>query len=86
MNHRERRDIRRVNSREASQRSLRFFLSALFGKIFLLLALAIIISSCSRKRAPSKGCDCPGGHGMIKEKSASEPTAILYRENGSCPS
>jgi hypothetical protein len=60
-----RRDLRRANSQENSLRPLRAFLCALCGKIFLLLALTIIITSCSRKRAPSKGCDCPGGNRMI---------------------
>jgi len=78
--------IRRANSRAVSLRPLRVFLCTLCGKIFLLLALTIIITSCSRKRAPSKGCDCPGGHGMLKEKSISEPTAFLYHKSGSRPS
>ncbi len=87
MNRREHRDLCRANSREVSQRSLRVFLSALCGKIFLLLAFAIIITSCSRKRAPAKGCDCPGGgHGMIEQKNTSEPTAAIYPEDGSFPS
>lgn len=38
-------------------------------KISILLLVLIIASSCSRKRAPSKGCDCPGGHGMLMEKT-----------------
>ncbi len=55
-------------------------------KISILLLVLVITSSCSRKRAPSKGCDCPGGHGMLKEKNTSEPTAAIYLKSGSKPS
>jgi hypothetical protein len=54
--------------------------------ILLVLLLAGFTSSCSRKRAPSKGCDCPGGHGMLKEKNTAEPATALYPKSGSQPS
>lgn len=78
--HRGRRDLPRVNSRE---HSLRVFLSALCGKIFLIVAIIFIVSSCSRKRAPSKGCDCPGGRGMLEEKNTIEASAAIYLKSGS---
>lgn len=86
LNRKEREAFRKENSQETSnsQRTLRAFLCALCGKIFILLALTIIISSCSRKRAPSKGCDCP--HGMLKEKNTPEPAAAIYRKSGNAPS
>ncbi len=83
-NRKERKVIRKVNSQENSQRPLRAFLCALCGKIFLLLALIIIITSCSRKRAPGKGCDCP--HGMLKEENSAEYAAAIYLKSGSKPS
>ncbi len=82
-NRKEREVFRKENSQENTN-SLRAFLCALCGKIFLLLALAIITTSCSRKRAPSKGCDCP--HGMLKEKNLPEPAAAIYLKSGSKPS
>lgn len=53
--------------------------------IILLLLLAGFTTSCSRKRAPSKGCDCPGGHGMLMEKNTSERAAAIYLKSGSKP-
>lgn|GEM_PF-2966412 len=83
MNRRERRDIRIENSREISQRPLRDSLRALCGKIFLLLALTVLVASCHPKRAPSRGCDCPGGgHGMLREKKTLEPVASIYPKDG----
>ena len=53
--------------------------------IIIVLLLAGFTTSCSRKRAPSKGCDCPGGHGMLKEKNTSERAAAIYLKSGSKP-
>ncbi len=55
-------------------------------KISILLLVLAIASSCSRKRAPSKGCDCPGGHGMLQEKKTTEPASSIYLKSGSKPS
>jgi hypothetical protein len=86
LNRKEREAFRKENSQETtnSQRTLRAFLCALCGKIFLLVALTFIISSCSRKRAPGKGCDCP--HGMLKETNTPERAAAIYLKSGSKPS
>lgn len=84
LNRKEREVIRKVNSQENSLRPLRAFLCALCGKIFLLVALTIIISSCSRRRAPSKGCDCPGG--MLKKENSDKHAAAIYLKSGSKPS
>lgn len=86
LNRKEREAFRKENSQETtnSQRTLLDFLCELCGKIFLLVALTFIISSCSRKRAPSKGCDCP--HGMLNEKNSAEPAAAIYLKSGSKPS
>lgn len=48
--------------------------------------LGSLIAACHPKRAPSRGCDCPGGHGMIKEKSTTEPAAAIYHKSGNRPS
>jgi hypothetical protein len=52
--------------------------------IIVLLLLAGFTTSCSRKRAPSKGCDCP--HGMLKEEISAEYAAAIYLKSGSKPS
>ncbi len=81
--------MRKENSQGNSNslRPLRDFIGcSLCGKTLLLFALVIIISSCSRKRAPAKGCDCPGGHGMLKENKTPEPAAALYLKSGNSPS
>jgi len=47
-------------------------------KIILLLLLAGFTISCSPKRAPSRGCDCPSGHGMIEKKGKELNTAMVF--------
>jgi hypothetical protein len=49
-----------------------------------MLLLAGFTTSCSRKRAPGKGCDCP--HGMLKQENSAEPAAAIYPKSGSKPS
>ncbi len=44
------------------------------------------MASCHPKRMPSRGCDCPGGHGMLHEKKTTEPAASIYLKSGSKPS